>query len=78
MTPIATEGLILPKALTKLVGTGNANLAQLIVRAHTERDLFNQNSKAGQSYIGDQHDEQCVVQSLQIALRATADTQKVG
>lgn len=78
MTPVATEGLILPEALTKLVGTGNANLAQLIVRTHTNRNLFNQNSKAGQSYIRDQHSQQCVAQSLQMSLRATADTQKAG
>lgn len=78
MTPIATEGLILPKALTKLVGTGNANLARLIVRTHTNRNLFNQNSKAGQIYIRGHHNEQCVAQSLQIALRTASDIQQAG
>nr|WP_272930669.1 glycosyltransferase [Acetobacter persici] len=78
MTPVATEGLILPEALTKLLGTGNANLAKLILHAHTERDLFNQNSKAGQSYISDQHSQQRVAQSLQMSLRAASGTQQAG
>ncbi|WP_215763124.1 Hint domain-containing protein [Acetobacter sp. P1H12_c] len=78
MTPVASEGLILHDELKKLVATGNANLAQLIVRTHTNRDLFNQNSKAGQSYIRDQHNERCVVQSLQMVLRIASGLQQAG
>lgn len=50
MTLVASKGLALPDELKKLVFIGNANLAQLIVRVYTDRNLFNQNLKAGQSY----------------------------
>ncbi|NHO30910.1 glycosyltransferase, partial [Acetobacter farinalis] len=67
MTPIASEGLSLTDELKKLVAIGNANMAKLIVLAHTDRNLFNQNSKAGQSYIRNHHHEQCVTKTLHTA-----------
>lgn len=78
MTPVASEGLNITDELKKLVAIGNTNQAKLIVHTRTNRNLFNQNSKADQIYIRDQHNEWCVVQSLQMALCAAQDTQKRG
>jgi Glycosyl transferases group 1 len=72
MSPIAAEGLELPKNLRALVGHDAATLAALICRLHQDADVHRMAARAGRALIRAHHTEAAVTKALQAAIEGRA------
>jgi hypothetical protein len=71
MTPIAAEGLDLPKSLQPWIGDTAAALASLILRAHTDTEFTETAENEALDYIAERHNWPMVQTALARALLET-------
>jgi glycosyltransferase involved in cell wall biosynthesis len=77
MTPVAAEGLNLPKSLQSLLGATAEDLAHQIVTLHKAEDLSDI-IQAGQAYTQAKFSEDAVMAALNIALDQKAALRAAG